>query len=182
MNDYDYPGTGPCEDYEFEIAELLDGELPPERARIISMHVTSCVRCRAWREQYAAVDRRLAAKLPRPELSMDFGVRLRERIAMTARKADAARRDDENREYARAIAALRRGWRLPAVLNALAAAAVAVCAWILVSTLARHFNIVQIADARSQLESYSVLAGIVIAAALTWSFTRVSWPRFLPRF
>ena len=181
MNDYDYPGTGPCEDYEFEIAELLDGELPPERARIVSMHVTSCVRCRAWRDQYAAVGRRLAATLPRPELSPAFGVQLRERLATIARESNAVRRDDEDRQYARAIATLRRGWQLPAALNGVAAAAVAVCAWIMFSTLAQHWHIAPLDDARTQLETYSAMSGAMIAAALGWAFTRVPWPRLLPR-
>ena len=112
MNDYDYPGTGPCADYEFEIAEWLDGELSPERARIISLHVGTCVRCRAWRESYAAIDARLAASLPRPALSSDFAARVAGSIDSLSRLDSSARAAIEH-EYLR-VARASASWVAPA--------------------------------------------------------------------
>ena len=39
-----------CDDYEFEVAELVDGTLAPEKARIVSLHLAGCARCRRWRD------------------------------------------------------------------------------------------------------------------------------------
>jgi anti-sigma factor RsiW len=169
MNDYDYPGTGPCADYEFEIAEWLDGELSPERARIISLHVGTCVRCRAWRESYAAIDTRLAASLPRPALSADFAGRVAESIDSLSRLDSSAREAIEH-DYLESLARLRRGWRLPAVLNGLAAAAVAFCALILLNSMGVRWPTLEFADAsRVILFGSQGLAVIALVAGLAWS-------------
>ena len=124
MNDFDYPGSGPCDDYEFEIAELLDGELPPERARIVSLHLTSCLRCRAWRNRYATVDRQLGEALVAPPLSADFASRLEQRLAAEKHAINGTRREAIEREYSHELELLGKGWKIPAVLNGVAAAAV----------------------------------------------------------
>ena len=51
--------NGACEDYEFDVAELADGTLAPEKARIVRLHLAGCTRCRRWRDEYAAIDARL---------------------------------------------------------------------------------------------------------------------------
>lgn len=79
MNDPTF--IGPCADYEHELVELSDGELSPERARIVRLHMQQCLRCRSWAAEFAALDARLAAELPRPALSPDFESRLRERLS-----------------------------------------------------------------------------------------------------
>ena len=64
--------NGACEDYEFDVAELVDGTLAPEKARIVSLHLAGCARCRRWRDEYAAIDARLARALPQPRLAGGF--------------------------------------------------------------------------------------------------------------
>ena len=39
--------NGACEDYEFDVAELADGTLAPEKARIVRLHLAGCARCRS---------------------------------------------------------------------------------------------------------------------------------------
>ncbi len=56
--------NGACDDYEFEVAELVDGTLAPEKARIVSLHLAGCARCRRWRDEYSAMDARLSARCP----------------------------------------------------------------------------------------------------------------------
>jgi anti-sigma factor RsiW len=177
MNDYDYPGTGPCADYEFEIAEWLDGELPPERARIVSLHVASCVRCRAWGDAYAAIDRRLETSLPRPELRPGFAARVAASIDRLS-TADASLRDAIEDDYAASLARLRRGWKIPAVLNALAAASVAFCTVALLRSVGVDVN-VDVADPAmapntllAASEAIAVVAGI---GALVWARLRGAW-------
>ena len=181
MNDFDYPGSGPCDDYEFEIAELLDGELPPERARIVSLHVTSCVRCRAWRDRYASVDRRLAEALDAPPLSADFASRLKQRLAAETRSINGVRREAIEREYSHELDLLRRGWKIPAVLNGIAAAAVAGCVYALSRSMLPEVALDPTMDHAAALAIYSAFSALVAGAGLAWSFRRGSWLRFLRR-
>ena len=46
--------TVPCEDYELEVADLVDGTLAPEKARVVSLHLAGSCRCRRSRDEYAA--------------------------------------------------------------------------------------------------------------------------------
>ena len=72
--------SGACEDYEFDVAELVDHTLAPEKARIVSLHIAGCARCRRWRDEYAGMDARLARALPRPCLPAGFEWRLAARL------------------------------------------------------------------------------------------------------
>ena len=115
---------GPCAEYEHEIVDLQDGELPAGRARVVSAHLESCGRCRDWAGELAALDAQLSAALPRPALSSEFDVRLRERIASLA--APARRNELRSRlefEHDSLLNALRRSARRRAALEAVAAAA-----------------------------------------------------------
>ena len=182
MNDFDYPGSGPCDDYEVEIAELLDGELPPERARIVSLHLTSCVRCRTWRDRYATVDRQLAEALVAPALSADFASRLQQRLDAETR-ANGKRREAIEREYSNELERLRRGWKIPAVLNGIAAAAVAGCAlagWHYFATT-YNLNVNVALDTDPSVTGYTLLSTLAAGIALAWSVRSVDWLRFLQR-
>ena len=75
---------GACEDYEFDVTELVDHTLAPEKARIVSLHIAGCARCRRWRDEYAAMDARLAHALPRARLAADFEWRLAARLRSRA--------------------------------------------------------------------------------------------------
>ena len=72
--------NGACEDYEFDVAELADGTLAPEKARIVRLHLAGCTRCRRWRDEYAAIDARLTRALPQPRLPADFEWKLAARL------------------------------------------------------------------------------------------------------
>jgi hypothetical protein len=180
MNDFDYPGSGPCADYEFEIAELLDGALPPERARIVSLHLTSCVRCRMWRDRYAAIDRQLAGSIVAPALAGDLASRVRARIAASAPGTDGAQREAIEREYTHEIEQLQRGWKLPAALNAVGAAAVAGCVYA-VTRGALWGVALEAMMGASTTAIYTAMSTVAVAAALAWSFRSGAWIRRLGR-
>lgn len=123
--DRTYAPLGPCEDYEFELVEFVDGASAPERRAAIERHLGTCGRCRTFVREMIGVTESLALALPRVELSPDFDARLHERIAglaAAARKDVARARAD--REYHGALAALRRGLTWRASLNAIASASV----------------------------------------------------------
>jgi anti-sigma factor RsiW len=116
---------GPCAEYEHEIVDLQDGELPAGRARVVAAHLEACTRCRDWAAELATLDARLAAALPRPALSPEFDARLRERIASLAAPAAGELRSRLEREHDSVVESLRRIARRRAVLGAAGTAAVA---------------------------------------------------------
>lgn len=115
---------GPCADYEHELVELHDGELAPERARIVRLHIRQCLRCRSWAAEFASLDARLATELPRPALSPDFDTRLRQRLSTLSAPASGGElRSRIEIEHDSLIASLRRlTWRR-GVLGAIGSAA-----------------------------------------------------------
>jgi anti-sigma factor RsiW len=171
----DIPANGPCEDYEFEVADLVDGTLAPEKARIVRLHVAACVRCRRWRDEYAAVDRRLAGVLSQAHadlrLPADFEWKLRSRLQSLTR--GAARPDSRTaaeREYAAAIAGLRRRLRSATLAGAASAAAVIGCALAVLPTLIERLR--STADALNVQDSspmYGVATLVLVAGVLIWS-------------
>ena len=166
--------TGPCTDYEHDLADLVDGSLGPERARVIRQHADTCPRCRAWQAEFAALDDRLAHSMPRPVLSSDFERALEERLATLVRPAKRGDlRAAEDREHQRLIEAIRRGARRHAVLDGIGSAAVAASALAAANALIRHSG-----EFRQLLEgpqSWHTLGGIgaaVALAALAWAAGR----------
>jgi anti-sigma factor RsiW len=118
----------PCEDYAFDLMELGDGTLPPERARVVRMHLEGCTRCRHWMADLTAIGSELAAAMPRPELSADFDARLEVRIDQLRARQRTQRGELQaavEREHDRMVAALRRGLRWRTALNAAATASAA---------------------------------------------------------
>jgi len=120
-----YAALGPCEEYEFEVVEWIDGALPPERAQLVHRHLEGCARCRAFEAEMRTIDASLHTALPQLRLSADFDARLHARIAVLAqaRNPEVARRRAEQ-EYRGAMSALRRGLAWRTTLNALATATV----------------------------------------------------------
>ena len=123
--DQAYAGLGPCEDFEFDLVEWIDGSLPPDRAQLVRRHLEGCARCRAFEREMRTIDASLHAALPRVKLSADFDARLQARIAelARARNPEGARLRAEQ-EYRGAMSALRRGLAWRTALNALATASV----------------------------------------------------------
>ena len=123
--DLDYGALGPCEDYEFELMELVDGALPAGRVAPVERHVATCARCRAFVADMTTVSDALDSSLPRAALSADFDDRLAARIGKLTRSAskESAMAAAE-REYRKAVTELRAGLRWRTALNALATASV----------------------------------------------------------
>lgn len=170
---------GPCAEYEHDLVELHDGDLPPERVRVLRLHVEQCARCRAWAQEFAALDARLAADLPRPELAANFDARLQERL--TALSKPVMRGDLRTAiesEHDALVDTLRRGARRRGLLGAIGTAAATGC----VLVVARNL----LADNAGALASVSVgldhwltfgAAGIAVAiAGLGWSAARNGLP------
>jgi anti-sigma factor RsiW len=170
---------GPCADYEHDLVELHDGDLPPERARAVRLHVEHCARCRDWAQAFAALDARLAGDLPQPLLSADFDARLRERLAALTRpvvRGDL--RDAVEREHDSLVDSLRRGARRNAVLGAVGWATAMACVFIAARDLLREMNGV-LATVPGGTEPWMVFGAVGVAAAiagLAWSAARNGLP------
>ena len=123
---HDYAlSLGPCPDYEYDLAELLEGSLEASRAGAVQHHMAQCSRCRAYALALGELDAVLAAALPRPALSPEFDAHLRERIAeLTQAPNRTAALAAAEREYASLQRNLGRGLGWRTVLNAAALASV----------------------------------------------------------
>ena len=75
---HDYAlSLGPCADYEFDLVEMREGTLEPDRTGTVRRHMAQCAWCRAYAAALDQLDAALAEALPRPALSPDFDSRLR---------------------------------------------------------------------------------------------------------
>jgi len=171
--------TGPCAGYEHDLVELNDGALAPERASRVRLHVEHCARCRAWAGEFAALDARLAAELPRPQLSPAFDAQLRHRLASLSRPAVRGdQRAALQREHDSLIDALQRGARRRAVLGAVGSAASTLCALVAARSLLAQ-NAVLLAWVPEGPERWILLGAIGVAVAiggLAWSTARTGMP------
>ena len=126
MNPHDYRLVlGPCTEYDFDLGELVDHTLAPEREVAVRAHLAGCMRCRRFLDDMTHVDAVLAGTLPRPSLSAGFDERLQARIAGLQLPARAVAVAEAEREYTGMLESLRRGLRLITALNAMASASVA---------------------------------------------------------
>jgi anti-sigma factor RsiW len=170
---------GPCAGYEHELVELHDGELPPERALPVRLHANQCARCRAWLEEFAALDARLAVELPAPALSPGFDARLRERLAaLSAPQALGELRTRLEREHDALVAALQRRARRRAVLGAIGSAAATI--GILDAArglLAQSAGLLpSLAQGPERWVALGAIGAAIAAAALVWSTARNGMP------
>lgn len=175
---------GPCADYEHDLVDLQDGELSPERARSVRLHLERCARCAAFAAGLAAIDARLAAEMTAPALSPDFDARLRDRIASLRGSPDVVQlRTRLEREHAALVESLQSSARVRAVLGA--AGSVATTLGVLVAS--RHLLeqgmglLPAISGAGGHLATLGTLAAVIVAAALAWSAVRgpvrpMGWP------
>jgi anti-sigma factor RsiW len=170
---------GPCADYEHDLVDLHDGDLPPERARAVRLHVGHCARCSDWAQAFAAVDARLAADLPQPRLSADFDARLHDRLAALTRpvvRGDL--RGAIERDHDSLVDSLRRGARRSALLGAIGSATAMACVFVMARDLLRETSGV-LATAPGGTEPWMVFSvvGIAVAiAGLGWSTLRGGTP------
>jgi anti-sigma factor RsiW len=156
MNTDQAARLGPCEEYEPDLVEWIDGALAPERAHVVRAHLEGCARCRAFERQMRALDTRLDAAMPRIQLSTDFDARLRARIAELARlRSPEQERIRAQQEYRGAMTALRRGLAWRTALNALAAAALGCSVAV---------------GAMTALPQVSLALGLDLSLGQSWSF------------
>ena len=170
---------GPCADYEHDLVELHDGDLPLERASVVRLHVEHCARCRDWAQAFAALDARLAADLPQPLLSADFDARLQERLtALTRPDVRGDLRDAVEREHDSLIDSLRRGARRNAVLGAIGSATAAVCVFIAARDLLREMSgvLATVPGGTEPWMMFSVVGVAFAIAGLAWSAARNGLP------
>jgi len=176
MNEMSFNGL--CADYEFDLVELHEGTLGPERARVIRLHIGSCPRCRAWQAEFAAIDAGLAAALPSPALSSDFAHRLQQRIAASARPAARNdRRAQADFDHERLVAALRRGARRHALLDGIGSAAFAVCVLAVARGLIEQTDVLPLLFEGPQRPVVFGGIGMAVAlAAMAWTAVRSRLP------
>lgn len=166
---------GPCADYEHDLVELHDGELAPERARVVRLHVQQCLRCRSWAAEFATLDARLVAELPRPALSPGFDERLHRRLStLTAPVSRGEIRSRLELEHDSLIASLRRlTWRrgvLGAIGSAAATLGVLVAAKGLLAQSAGWMSL--LGEGPERWVEMGGMGAAIAVAALAWSAVR----------
>lgn len=168
------PVGNPCEDYECEVAELVDGTLAPEKARIVRLHLAGCARCRRWRDECAAMDAVLARALPAPRLPPDFNWKLAARIRAANTDERRDRRADAEREYATLMWGLRGRLRAAALGGVAGWAAAAGCALAVLPPLLERARPLLESESRGMVITVTTLA--VVAATFAWSFGNAVLP------
>ena len=174
---------GPCADYEHDLVDLHDGDLPLERASVVRLHVEHCARCRDWSQAFAALDARLVADLPQPRLSADFDARLQERLAaLTRPDVRGDLRNAAEREHDSLVDGLRRRARRNALLGAIGSATAAVCVFIAARDLLREMSgvLATVPGGTEPWMMFSVVGVAFAIAGLAWSAFRGGAP--LPGF
>jgi len=160
--------NGACEDYEVDVAELADGTLAPEKARIVSLHLAGCTRCRRWRDEYAALDARLTRALPQPRLPADFEWKLAARLRARASNARMDRRLAAEREYADLMTGIRDRLRSATLGSVAGAVAATGCALAVVPVLIEHLR--PALDTQTGSAAFKIATAAITVAALAWSF------------
>jgi hypothetical protein len=173
MNSNSQHHFGPCDEYAFDIVELTDGTLHPERAQTVRLHMLDCLPCRRWHHEMATVDATLASGLPRPRLSPAFTANLYARLQTLSAvepQSRAIARQAAETEFQRMKAAAGKGWRWGAILNG--AATASVVGGIVIAVQAYAPAIATSADVGNSgllIQVVSVGAGIAVAV---WAAAR----------
>jgi anti-sigma factor RsiW len=177
-------GFPACEDFEHEIADLVDGLLSELDASRVRSHLASCGACRAWQAEYLAVNEGLSTALPRPHLSAGFDAALEARIgALKTANGREARRAAADRDHDTLLVSLRRQTGRRAVLGALGAGSAAAFGLFAIQRVLLQDAAVQAAlQGSNHLAVACSAAGAAIAATvIAWALSRsaIVIPRFL---
>ena len=159
----------PCEGFEFDMADFVDGALTPDRAARLSQHLAGCPRCRHWHEELEAIGDALASALPRPQLSAGFDAGLQARVQeleAVKRNAAIAARSAAESEYQR-MRALLEGWGWRAALNGTAAASVMTGALFALRALAPELVQTVGPDSLELFPALTLAAAATLGVALT---------------
>ena len=174
----------PCEAFEHEIADLVDGLLSAADTGRVRSHLAACAACRSWQAQYAAVHDQLASALPKPSLSAGFDAALTSRIQeLKTANGRESRRVAADQEHDALLVSLRQQTGRRAVLGALATGSV-----VAFGLLALQRVVLQIAAVHAALqggERLTVVCGAIgaaiAAAVIVWTLSRSAMvtPRFV---
>jgi len=172
-----------CEQYEHEIADLVDGLLAATEAHRARAHLSTCPGCRAWQAQYATVNARLGAALPKPELPAGFDAALHARLqGLKSANGRDARRAAANAEHDALLLNLRKYTRRNAVLGALGGAMAAGCAIVALQRLVQQETAVQaVLQGTARLVVLGAIGATIAVAVIGWTLSRSAMvtPRFL---
>ena len=157
--------NGACEDYEFDVLELGAGTLAPEKARVVSLHLAGCARCRRWRDAHAALDVRLRQAIPKQRLSAEFEWKLASRLRGLAREPD--RRADAEREYADQMAGLRERLRVATLSSVAGSIAILGCVLGLLPLLLERLR--PALGSQNGTTLLVVGSSVIALAALAWA-------------
>ena len=174
----------PCEAFEHEIADLVDGLLPVADTGRVRSHLAACGACRSWQVQYAAVHDRLAGALPKPSLSAGFDAALYARIeGLKAANGRESRRVAADQEKDALLVSLRRQTSRRAVLGALGTGSV-----VAFGLLALQRLVLQDAAVHAALQggdrmvlACGAIGAAIAATAIAWTLSRSAMvtPRFV---
>jgi anti-sigma factor RsiW len=172
-----------CEQYEHEIADLVDGLLPETDLHRVRAHLANCAGCRAWQAQYADVNERLGAVLPKPGLSSGFDTALQARLqALKSANGRDVRRAAADAEHDALLLNLRKYTRRNAVLGALGGALAAGCAIVALQRLVQEESAVQAAlQGSERLVVFGAIGAIIAVGVIGWTLSRGAMvtPRFV---
>jgi anti-sigma factor RsiW len=170
--------AGPCARFEYEIADLVDEQLPPDREAVLRNHLAICAPCRGWLEEYSNVDAALASEISPVSVPGDFEARLKARIAQAGPSSASAPTllglDDE---YRRVLASLREQMRRRILASVPSAAAMAGAAWLAADqVLSRSAAFDQAVSQAGPITAYGALSIAISLGALGWA----AWRGLLP--
>jgi anti-sigma factor RsiW len=172
-----------CEQYEHEIADLVDGLLATTDAQRVRAHLSTCPGCRAWQAQYATVNEQLGAALPRPELPAGFDAALHDRLqGLKSANGRDVRRAAADAEHDALLVNLRKYTRRTAVLGALGGALAAGCAIVTLQRFVQQESAVQAAlQGTERLVVLGAIGATIAVAVIGWTLSRSAMvtPRFL---
>lgn len=169
------PAPVPCETFEHEIADLVDGLLNDVDARRIQLHLATCGGCRAWHAAYASLDVDLGSVLPAPTLGPDFDARLRDRIGTLPGNGRAARAAAADAEHDALLMGLRRDSRRRALLGGLGGLVGAVGVLLLLQVLLQRVPALHVVlTGPDRLYLAGAVSTAAVAAAFAWVISRTN--------
>ncbi len=174
----------PCESFEHEIADLVDGLLNEVDARRVQLHIAACAACHAWHDEYVALDRELHVALPAPALGAEFDAQLRARIRTLAVNGRAERQAAAAAEHDEMLAGLRRDSRRRALLGSLGGGVGVVTLALFAQALVQHAPMLQaVLGGPDRVLVAVVVSAAAVAGALGWTFSRttIAVPRLMRR-
>jgi anti-sigma factor RsiW len=168
----------PCARFEFEIADLVDEQLPPDRETILRNHLAACAACRAWLEEYANVDAALASEIMPVRVPADFEARLRSRIARSApASAPTPTLLLLDEEYRQLVEGMKRQLRHRVFRDAAVTTAFGTGTWLLLRNLASATGFVDLAIRQvGPITAYGAASTAIALGALGWA----AWRGLMP--